>query len=183
MARITMSVVAAVTLVACSTLPAMKVETDHDPAKAAQLRGYRTYRVLPASSYGSVDDVAMGGAIVRSVDETLGSKGYRQEASRPDFVVKWYVSVGSRPQPTTMDTPTFRDVRPMPAARSPSVPVMVTRQYRAGTLILDVVDAGADTVIWRGSAQAQLAGSGEPLTRQARIQEAVRRILERFPPA
>ena len=88
MARITMSVVAAVTLVACSTLPAMKVETDHDPAKAARLRGYRTYRVLPASSYGSVDDVAMGGAIVRSLDETLGSKGYRQEASRPDFVVK-----------------------------------------------------------------------------------------------
>ena len=30
----------------------------------------------------------MGGAIVRSLDETLGSKGYRQEASRPDFVVK-----------------------------------------------------------------------------------------------
>lgn len=83
MARITMSVVAAVTLVACSTLPAMKVETGHDP-----LRSYRTYRVLPASSYGSVDDVAMGGAIVRSLDETLGSKGYRQEASRPDFVVK-----------------------------------------------------------------------------------------------
>jgi len=88
----------------------------------------RPYRVLPASSYGSVDDVAMGGAIVRSLDETLGSKGYRQEASRPDFVVKWYVSVGSRPQPTTMDTPTFRDVRPMPWAGSPSVPVMVTRQ-------------------------------------------------------
>jgi len=62
------------------------------------------------------------------------------------------------------------------------VPVMVTRQYREGTLILDVVDAGADAVVWRGSAQAQLAGSGEPLTRRARIQEAVRRILERFPP-
>ena len=53
----------------------MKVETDHDPAKATQLRSYRTYHVLPASSYGSVDDVAMGGAIVRSLDETLGSKG------------------------------------------------------------------------------------------------------------
>ncbi len=44
MARITMSVVAAVTLVACSTLPAMKVETGHDPAKATQLRSYRTSR-------------------------------------------------------------------------------------------------------------------------------------------
>ena len=109
-------------------------------------------------------------------------KGYRQEASRPDFLVKWHVSVESRPQSTPMATPTFRDVGPMPSAGSTSVPVMVTRQYREGTLILDIVDPGSDTVVWRGSAQAQLAGSGEPQTRQARIQTAVRRILERFPP-
>jgi len=182
MAKITVCLAAAVTLVACSTLPAMKVETDHDPATATQLRSYRTYRVLPASSYGSVDDAAMGSAIVRSVDETLDGKGYRQEASRPNFLVKWHVSVESRPQSTPMATPTFRDVGPMPSAGSTSVPVMVTRQYREGTLILDIVDPGSDTVVWRGSAQAQLAGSGEPQTRQARIQTAVRRILERFPP-
>src|SRR5436309_16120579 len=110
MAKITVCLAAAVTLVACSTLPAMKVETDHDPATAAQLRSYRTYRVLPASSYGSVDDAAMGSAIVRSVDETLDGKGYRQEAGRPDFLVKWHVSVDSRPQSAPMATPTFRDV-------------------------------------------------------------------------
>ena len=129
-----------------------------------------------------MDDAALGSAIVRSVDETLDGKGYRQEASRPNFLVKWHVSVESRPQSTPMATPTFRDVGPMPSAGSTSVPVMVTRQYREGTLILDIVDPGSDTVVWRGSAQAQLAGSGEPQTRQARIQTAVRRILERFPP-
>jgi uncharacterized protein DUF4136 len=182
MVRITAFVAGTVMLVACSTAPAMKVETDHDPAKAAQLRSYRTYGVQPASSQGSVDDVAMGGAVVRSVDETLGSKGYRREASRPDFLVKWHVSIESRQRTTTMDAPTFRDVRPMPSPASPGVPVMVTRQYREGTLVLDVVDTGSDVVVWRGSAQAELVGSGDPLTRQARIQEAVRRILERFPP-
>jgi len=75
-----------------------------------------------------MDDAALGSAIVRSVAETLDGKGYRQEASRPDFLVKWHVSVESRPQSTPMATPTFRDVRPMPWAGSPSVPVMVTRQ-------------------------------------------------------
>ena len=53
---------------------------------------------------------------------------FEYEAGERGSFVKWYVSVGSRPQPTTMDTPTFRDVRPMPWAGSPSVPVMVTRQ-------------------------------------------------------
>jgi len=182
MVRITAFVAWTVMLVACSTAPAMKVETDHDPAKTTQLRSYRTYRVQPASSQGSVDDVAVGGAVVRSVDETLGGKGYRQEASRPDFLVKWHVSVESRQRTMTMDAPTFRDVRPMPSAGSTGVAVMATRQYREGTLVLDVVDTGSDVVVWRGSAQAELGGSGDPVTRQARIQEAVRRILERFPP-
>jgi Domain of unknown function (DUF4136) len=182
MMRIPVFLVGAVALVACSTLPAMKVETNHDPAAATQLRNYRTYRVLQASSYGSVDDVALGAAVVHSVDETLSGKGYRQETSRPDFLVKWHVSVGSRQRTTTMEAPTFRDVGPTPPSAGPSVPVMVTREYREGTLILDVVDAGSDTVVWRGSAQAELAGPVEPKTRGARIQKAVSKILERFPP-
>jgi Domain of unknown function (DUF4136) len=181
MARITMCLVGALSLVACSTVPAMKVETDHDTAAATRLRSYRTYRVLPASTQGPVDDVAMGAAVVRSVDETLGGKGYQQEAGRPDFLVKWHASVESRQGTTATGTPVFRDVGPMPSAGTSSAPRTVTRTYREGTLILDVVDAGSDTVVWRGSARAELAGSGDPRSRDARIQDAVRRILERFP--
>jgi hypothetical protein len=125
--------------------------------------------------------VATGPTIVRSVEATLGAKGYRPEASRPDFVVRWDVSIGSGQRTTTMETPVFRDVGPRSAASS-SVPPMVTRQYREGTLILDVVDAGSDKVVWRGSAQAELTGASDPGAREARIREAVRGILERFPP-
>jgi uncharacterized protein DUF4136 len=143
--------VAAVMLVACSTAPA------HDPATTTQLRSYQTYRLLPASSYGKVDDVAMGRTVVRSLDETLAAKGYRQEAGRPDFFVKWRVSIPNRPSLAPLQEP-------------------------QATLVLDIVDTGSDTVVWRGSGQTELAGSGEAEAREARIEEAVRRILERFPP-
>lgn len=176
--------VAAVMLVACSTLPAATVTTNHDPAVTTQLRSYRTYAVLPASSYGDVGDVASGTGVVRSIDETLGGKGYRQEASNPDFFVKWHMSIASRQQAApVLDAPTFRDVRPMPSAGVARAPTLATTsQERQATLILDVVDAGSNTLVWRGSGQTELTGSGDAESRDVRIQQTVRRILERFPP-
>jgi hypothetical protein len=170
-------------VVACSTMPAMKVETDHDPAAASRLGSYRTYRWLDASSAPPPLAASMGPTIVRSVDETLGEKGYRQEASRPDFLVKWHVTVADKTRTTTVESrPTFRDPRAMPSTASPSTPVKVTSEYREGTLILDVVDGAWGTVVWRGSAEAELAASASPETREARVREALHRILDRFPP-
>jgi hypothetical protein len=183
MGRTAVVVAAALTLMACGTAPAVKVQTDHDPAKTSELHRYRTYRVLPAPTHGALQDVATGAAIVRSVDDTLGGKGYRQEVSRPDFFVKWHVNVDSRQRTSgSLDAPTFRDVRPMPSAGTSSAPTTATRQEREGTLTLDVVDAASNVVVWRGTAQAELTGSGDAAGRDARIQDAVRRILERFPP-
>jgi hypothetical protein len=176
--------VAAVMLVACSTAPAATITTNHDPAATTQLRSYRTYAVRPASSYGVVGDVAIGSGVVRSIDETLGGKGYRQEASNPDFFVKWHMSIASQQRATpALDAPTFRDVRPMPSAGIARAPTLATTsQEGQATLILDVVDAGSNTVVWRGSGQTELTGSGDAQARDVRIQQAVRRILERFPP-
>jgi hypothetical protein len=61
-------------------------------------------------------------------------------------------------------------------------PVRSSRQEREGTLTLDVVDAASNTVVWRGSAETALTGASDPRAREARVQDAVRRILERFPP-
>jgi hypothetical protein len=180
MARIVVTLAAVMTQVACATAPAIKVNTDHDPASAARLRSYRTYRAVPAASRGPVEDVAMGPAVVRSIEETLGGKGYRLDAARPDFLVGWHVAIETAPA-TTMESPTFRDVRPMPSAGSTSPPRTVT--YSEARLSLDIVDAASNRIVWRGSAQAPLAARSEPLARDARLQESVRRILERFPPA
>ena len=81
-----------------------------------------------------------------------------------------------------MDVPAFRDVRPTPSAGTSSTPMTATAQEREGTLTLDVIDAGSNSVVWRGSALTALTGGGDSRAREARIQDAVRRILERFPP-
>ena len=58
----------------------------------------------------------------------------------------------------------------------------IQTEYDEGTLILDIVDAESRTLIWRGSARAEVSATVAPETREARVREAVRRILEQFPP-
>ena len=61
-------------------------------------------------------------------------------------------------------------------------PLKMVHEYTEGTLILDVLDAATKSLVWRGTAQAEALPSVDVSTPQARIREAVRRILERFPP-
>ena len=63
-----------------------------------------------------------------------------------------------------------------------TVPETHTYQYDEGTLLLDIVDSMTWKPVWRGSAQAEVNLDADPEKKQERIDEAVRRILERFPP-
>jgi hypothetical protein len=49
-----------------------------------------------------------------------------------------------------------------------------------GSLVLDV--SANDRVVWRGIAQAKMKIGEEPTRREARLREAVRDLLKRFPP-
>ena len=54
--------------------------------------------------------------------------------------------------------------------------------YEQGTLILDIAAAGADRMIWRGSAQAELDRQTSDTSRDERIRSVVKDMLKRFPP-
>ena len=56
------------------------------------------------------------------------------------------------------------------------------REYDEGTLIIDIVDAGSNELVWRGAAQGEVNLAASPQEREQRAQDAVQRILEDFPP-
>lgn len=56
------------------------------------------------------------------------------------------------------------------------------REYEAGTIVLDIVDARTQQVIWRGWAQDAVTGMlDDSDTMAAKIDEAVTRMLARLP--
>jgi len=54
--------------------------------------------------------------------------------------------------------------------------------YDEGTVVLDIIDPKTRNLVWRGSAQSRVDDGDTPEERDARVNEAYRRILERFPP-
>lgn len=55
------------------------------------------------------------------------------------------------------------------------------RQYKVGTLVIDMIDNQTKTVFWRGSASASVSRNLTPEQRDARIREAVNLVLAPFP--
>jgi hypothetical protein len=56
--------------------------------------------------------------------------------------------------------------------------------YEAGTIVLDIIDASTNQLVWRGWAQEDLDGViGNPRRMKAVIERAVGQMLDRLPPA
>ena len=59
---------------------------------------------------------------------------------------------------------------------------IIVREYEVGTLLLDILDPGERSLLWRGSGNARVRESSDPAQRERQINEAVKNILRRFPP-
>jgi hypothetical protein len=55
------------------------------------------------------------------------------------------------------------------------------QEFEEGAMIIDFVNPKTDRLLWRGSAQARVNDTSDPAQRRKRIEEAVNRILEKFP--
>ena len=58
----------------------------------------------------------------------------------------------------------------------------VVTEYEEGTLLIDIIDASGNGLLWRGSGSTRLSGSATPEKRKERVNTAVAKILEQFPP-
>jgi hypothetical protein len=188
-----LTVILVVALGGCTT---MEISTDYDPS--ADFSRLRTYDWLPGPQ-GSADDPRidhslLDGRIRSAVERQLAAQGYEKQTSGgPDFWIGYRAAVEKK-----LDVIAFDDYArygPMggPGYRPGSglayghqawigSPPPHVFEYDEGTLVLDIVDPTTRKLLWRGSAQAEVNLSAAPEKKREKINEAVRRMLERFPP-
>ena len=56
-------------------------------------------------------------------------------------------------------------------------------EYELGTLVIDVIDAAGERLLWRGSSERALAEGRTPEEKTADAREIVAAILQKFPPS
>jgi hypothetical protein len=171
--------VAALLLAACSSV---QVSTDYDPGTDFSV--LKTYAWLPrkASTGGDprLDSTLLNERIRGAVEAQLAERGYKKTASgRADFLVAYHTAVERK-----MDVDTIYrgyGYGPDTWGWGGGHETMVY-QYDQGTLLLDFLDRKAHRLLWRGSASAVVSESSTPEKRTALINEAVAKLLDRFPP-
>ena len=159
----------------------MNVWSDHDPTALSDMQVYKAYRWIPdrkgdQKTHNSLESKR----IMHYVDLVLAEKGYvAAESSQPDFLVGWHGAIDRKLSYNTVNTYYGYGWGYWGGYGGTSTYVT---EYHEGSLIIDIVDAKSNELVWRGVAQAEVYPQSDPEYRNQRLETAVRKILDRFPP-
>lgn len=151
-------------LTSCSPI---SVYTDYD--HEVNFSKYQTFKWMPNTEkkLGRLKQNSLvDKRIRRAVEHEMEAKGYRFiNTGKADALIVYHIAVQNK---VDIDRYGYWGRR------------VHVRRYKEGSIVLDIVDRKTKELIWRGVAQAtvsQLQGDSE------RIDEAVFKVLERYPPS
>ena len=166
-ADLLVAAVAVLALGGCSS--SMKVSTDYDrAANFAPLKTYswRVEQQLPNPLNAQ--------RLVDAIDANLKAKGFTKVESGGDMTVTYHAATDK-----TVDVQSFQSGGAYSCWGGCMTSTTVT-PVTLGTLIVDIVDTKSNKMLWRGSASDTV--SGDPKENEAKIQEGVHKMFEKFPP-
>jgi hypothetical protein len=148
------------TIVGCATA---RVTSDWD--RDANFAAYKTFAWAENPQMRALQQNSLFDKRLRAaVDRQLAAKGLREVETGADVLVAYHAGISEKVD--LQETGRF--------GRNLNV-----RQYREGTLVLDIVDGRSKQLVWRGSAAGEMNrsdGSAE------RLDKAVAKMLAEFPP-
>lgn len=171
--RIAAAAAAALVLAGCASLVVSSYS-----APGSQLTAYRTFGWAPMDTLSTgdprLDNNPFFHERVRSaIEQQLTAKGFEKAVSgTPDVLLHYHASVTQQIDVRGVD-------REYGYCEDEDCGPYV---HDAGTLVVDVVDARSNDLLWRGWAEDSVDGViDDQKLLEARIDQAVRRIMERLP--
>jgi hypothetical protein len=114
----------------------------------------------------------VGRAIRQDLSDAFTKRGYQPVEGKPDFYIAYYAGTGR-----------VVDTRASEKRYHTSGQKITTEtyEYPAGTIVVDVVDARSDSLVWRGTGVAEIPT--DPNNYARAIHETVEKIVGTFPKA
>jgi hypothetical protein len=160
--------------VGCAT---MKVNTDY--AREADFSKYKTFAYTDMEN--NIEDTNPLGhrRIVEGIRREMLGKGLQETGSNPDLYVTYY---GEDKEQVSLDTTSFGYGYGPGWYWGGGMGTTTTqvRTYTQGTLIVDIWDAKAKQLVWRGVASDTI--SDNPEKNIAKLNKALAKMFERYPP-
>ena len=167
-------------LAGCSSYD-IKYDYDVDSNFAA----YKTYNWIPrtiSEASGSAKTAIQSNSLLderirKAVDAQMQAKGFTLDEANPDVMVVYHTGAENKIDVTDWGYTYAGSYWGGGLGRSVDV-----YQYTEGTLIVDMVATDNKKLVWRGSATGVVDPSSSPEQREARINDVIGRIFEKYPP-
>jgi hypothetical protein len=155
--------------------PSLRVRTDFD--RGVNFAKYRTYRLTEGKLVGSA--VAMQNTLVKdridaALRSELASEGLAQAGQDPDLLVRYAAGARTVRELESVGYP----VGPYGGPYGPMYGDVWVEEVPQGMLVIDLVDARTDRLVWRAYCRAEGAGMGSADF----IRRAVSRAFDKYPP-
>ncbi len=167
---------AALVLSGCATM-----EVGSYVGRSVDLTPYRTYDWGPSDALPTGDPRLDNNSFFKdhfegAVEKQLAAKGYaRATTAAPDLLIHYHASVNRRIDIDAIDR---RYGYCAPDGCEPRVIA-----YDAGTLVIDIIDARTNRLLWRGWAQQNMEGViGNQDRLDEQVNEAVGKMIALLPP-
>jgi hypothetical protein len=165
-----------VLLGACSSY---NVTYDYDVT--ASFARYHTFDYYTSKKGTGGTTTLMDKRVRSAVEKELQAKGFAMETKAdPDFLVTYYPIVQNRKVRTTVRSGWGWGYRPFYGGVG--VSSSSVRNYKEGTIVIEIVDFKTNQMIWQGAANGALTGLDNPEDANEVVPKAVRDILAKFPP-
>ena len=173
-------------LMLLSNCTSMEIKSESVPT--ANFSGYSTYQWVQNTQGKTgdprIDNPDLDQRIRRIMEANLSLKGYRKALNDdPDFLVTYFAALKNTLRSASIhgsyDYPYDQG---FPGAWGPSGRTSAPHQYEKGVLIIHILDGKTRQLVWRGSAKADVDLAARQRKKQEQVREAVRKILEQFPP-
>lgn len=156
-------------------------QVGYDYDRSASFSRYHTYAWVSSGQEATrdrrLDSSLVDSRIRTAVDAQLRAKGYLASLDgRPDFFVTY--RAGMKDMMKGAATQRYIGDR----AHGTFTTVSDIQPYNEGTLVIDVVDANTQQLVWQAFVKAELDQSLSPEERDARVNAVVRAMLAHFPP-
>jgi hypothetical protein len=166
------AVVALVWLAGCA--PALQTNFDHD--RSVNFRKYSTYKVEPVK--GDDKDPVLNSElnqerVKNAVVDQMKARGYTYSEENPQLVIRYFTDVQNRQETQSNNTYGYWGWWGRPSNT-------YTRNYREARLVINMVDAATDRLVWQGWAEGE-ENNNRREDRDAAIRLTVSRILEQYP--
>lgn len=182
--RLLLLLLLGLSLTACG---GMKVKVDYDESfNFKQLKSWSwRYAEQPQTGDKFLDNQLRDQRIRGSIDTVLAEKDLTRSSEKPDFLVSYELKVETKEKTSNVSvfvgTGTWGRHGGVSVGAGAPIASSST-PYNVGTLYIDFIDPATGDLRWRGTGKATMSESGSPEENKAAMLEAVRKIMENYPP-